>query len=52
MKFVDEASVRAEAGNGGKGHVSFRREKYIPLGGQMVVMVGMAVACTYKVQGR
>lgn len=33
MKFVDEASVRAEAGNGGKGHVSFRREKYIPLGG-------------------
>jgi GTP-binding protein len=33
MKFVDEASVRAEAGNGGKGHVSFRREKYIPFGG-------------------
>ncbi|MEH6503131.1 MAG: Obg family GTPase CgtA [Cycloclasticus sp.] len=33
MKFVDEASVRVEAGNGGKGHVSFRREKYIPWGG-------------------
>ena len=33
MKFVDEASVRVEAGNGGKGHVSFRREKYIPFGG-------------------
>ena len=33
MKFVDEASVRAEEGNGGKGHVSFRREKYIPFGG-------------------
>jgi len=33
MKFVDEATTRAEAGNGGKGHVSFRREKYIPFGG-------------------
>jgi len=33
MKFVDEASVKAEAGNGGSGHVSFRREKYIPFGG-------------------
>ncbi|PCH84115.1 MAG: GTPase ObgE [Piscirickettsiaceae bacterium] len=33
MKFVDEAHVLVEAGNGGKGHVSFRREKYIPFGG-------------------
>jgi GTP-binding protein len=33
MKFVDEAHVRVEAGNGGNGHVSFRREKYIPFGG-------------------
>ncbi|ORU91020.1 MAG: GTPase ObgE [Cycloclasticus sp. symbiont of Poecilosclerida sp. N] len=33
MKFVDEASVKAEAGNGGSGHVGFRREKYIPFGG-------------------
>ncbi|HIF18439.1 MAG TPA: Obg family GTPase CgtA [Cycloclasticus sp.] len=33
MKFVDEATVKAEAGNGGSGHVSFRREKYIPFGG-------------------
>ena len=33
MKFVDEANVRVEAGKGGNGCVSFRREKYIALGG-------------------
>ena len=33
MKFVDEARIRVEAGDGGNGAIGFRREKYIPLGG-------------------
>ena len=30
MKFVDSASVRVEAGKGGAGCLSFRREKIHP----------------------
>jgi GTP-binding protein len=33
MKFVDEAEIRVEAGDGGNGTIGFRREKYIPRGG-------------------
>ncbi|GAB4221777.1 MAG: Obg family GTPase CgtA [Francisella sp.] len=33
MRFVDEVVIKLQAGKGGNGCVSFRREKYIPKGG-------------------
>jgi GTP-binding protein len=33
MQFIDEAIIRAEAGHGGHGCLSFRREKYVARGG-------------------
>ncbi|MCC6074262.1 Obg family GTPase CgtA [Pseudomonas sp. GCM10022188] len=33
MKFVDEVSIHVQAGDGGNGALSFRREKFMPMGG-------------------
>ena len=33
MKFIDEATIKIFAGDGGNGIASFRREKYEPMGG-------------------
>jgi GTP-binding protein len=33
MQFIDEAEIHVKAGDGGRGAVAFRREKYAPRGG-------------------
>lgn len=33
MKFIDEVDIQVISGEGGKGFVGYRREKYVPMGG-------------------
>ena len=46
MRFIDEVKITVISGNGGHGCASFRREKFIPYGGQMVATVVTAVEFT------
>lgn len=33
MKFIDHAQIYVKSGDGGEGHISFRKEKFVPKGG-------------------
>ena len=33
MKFIDTAHIYVKSGDGGAGHISFRKEKFVPRGG-------------------
>ena len=33
MKFIDYTKINIKSGDGGSGHVSFRKEKFVPKGG-------------------
>lgn len=46
--FVDQVQVFVKAGDGGNGIVAFRREKYEPMGGQLVVTAAAAVMSFLK----
>ena len=52
MKFVDEATIIVEAGKGGHGCLSFRRENMCPKADPMVVTVATAALCTWKLTVR
>jgi len=64
MKFVDEATIRVQAGSGGPGCLSFRREKYVPRGGPdggdgghggsvyLVASAGVNTLADFRVQRR
>ena len=48
MKFVDEATIKVVAGNGGNGCLSFRREKFILKEDLTEVMVVMVAVFSFK----
>lgn len=52
MKFIDEASIYTKAGDGGRGCVSFRREKFVPKGGPDGGNGGRGGDVVFLVEGR
>ena len=39
MKFLDQAKIYLKSGDGGRGCVSFRREKYIEFGEKHIILI-------------
>jgi len=59
--FIDHATIRVKAGDGGKGGVAFRREKYVPrvghrgrrrAGGSIYVVASRRLNTLYHLQFR